>query len=85
MAIVVVEIRPETQAELPRQAAARGVEAGAYAARLLEEAAQSPARTLSLDSDQLESALHDFAQFSRKIPSLADEALSRASLYRDHD
>jgi len=25
------------------------------------------------------------AQFSHKIPSLPDEAFTRASLYRDHD
>jgi hypothetical protein len=39
---IVVEIRPEVQAELARQAASRGSVIEAYAASLLEEAAQVP-------------------------------------------
>ena len=38
---ITVEIRPEIKAELARQAAAHGVEMGAYAASLLEEAARA--------------------------------------------
>jgi hypothetical protein len=38
-----VELRPEIQAELARQAAARGLDVPAYAARLLEQAAQPAA------------------------------------------
>lgn len=38
---ITVEIRPEIKAELARQAAAHGVEMGAYAASLLEEAASA--------------------------------------------
>ena len=40
---ITVEIRPEVQDELARQAAALGIEAGAYAATLLEEAVHLPA------------------------------------------
>jgi hypothetical protein len=36
---ITLEIRPEIQAELARQAAAQGLDMGAYAASLLEEAA----------------------------------------------
>jgi hypothetical protein len=38
---ITLDIRPETQAELARQAAAHGLEMGAYAASLLEEAANA--------------------------------------------
>jgi hypothetical protein len=38
---ITLDIRPETQAKLARQAAAHGLEMGAYAASLLEEAAHS--------------------------------------------
>jgi hypothetical protein len=40
---ITVDIRPEVQAELARQAAASGMGIDAYAASLLEEAAHLPA------------------------------------------
>jgi hypothetical protein len=40
---ITVDISPEVQAELTRQAAAHGMGIDAYAAGLLEEAAQPPA------------------------------------------
>jgi hypothetical protein len=40
---ITVDIRPEVQAELTRQAAAHGMGIDAYAASLLEEAAHLPA------------------------------------------
>jgi hypothetical protein len=39
---ITVAIRPEVQDELARQAAALGIEVGAYAASLLEEAVHLP-------------------------------------------
>jgi len=39
---ITVDIRPEVQAELARQAASRGTRIEAYAASLLEEAVQLP-------------------------------------------
>jgi hypothetical protein len=82
---IIVDIKPEVQEELSRQAAAHGVDIGAYAARLLEEAAHVPARPKTLSRSQLENTLQELAQFSHKIPLLPDEAFSRESLYRDHD
>jgi len=38
---ITLDIRPETEAELARQAAAHGLGVGAYAATLLEEATQA--------------------------------------------
>jgi hypothetical protein len=40
---ITVDIRPEVQAELARQAASRGTQIEAYAASLLEEAVHLPA------------------------------------------
>ena len=82
---IIIEIKPEVQAELTRQAAARGVELGAYAATLLEEAAQVPAGRKRLSPSQLDNTLRELGQFSQKIPLLPDDAFSRESLYRDHD
>lgn len=80
-----INIKPEVRAELVRQAAAHGVDLGDYAANLLEEATQVTAGPRKLTLEQLDKALEEMAQFSEKIPSLPDEALSRESLYRDHD
>jgi len=82
---IIIDIKPEVQEELSRQAAARGVDIVVYAARLLEEAAHVPAEPKTLSQSQLENTLRELAQFSPKIPLLPDEAFSRESLYRDHD
>jgi len=82
---IIIDIKPEVQAELSRQAAAHGVDVGAYAATLLEEAARNPGEYKSLSRGQLDKTLEELAQFSHKIPLLPDEAFSRESLYRDHD
>jgi hypothetical protein len=82
---IIVEIKPEVQLALSRQAAARGTDVSAYAAELLEEAAQGRAERKALSEDQLDRTLQELAQFSHKIPALPDEAFSRESLYRDHD
>lgn len=82
---IIINVKPEVQAELSRQAAAHGVDIGAYAASLLEEAAQVSAGSRKLSQDELDRTLQELAQFSHKIPLLPDEAFSRESLYRDHD
>jgi hypothetical protein len=96
-----VDIKPESQAELARQAAAQGIGVELYAAHLLEQAAhvpeelgsqaEPPPRALPAfveepyDPQPLEVFLREMAQFSHKIPSLPDEAFSRASLYGEDD
>jgi hypothetical protein len=82
---ITVDITPEVQAELARQAATHGRAVEAYAAILLEEAVHLPAGADRLSQDRLENTLREMAQFSHKIPALPDEAFTRESLYRDHD
>jgi hypothetical protein len=82
---IIINIKPEVETELTRQAAAHGVELDAYAATLLEEAAHMCAASKKLSPDQLDRTLQELAQFSHKIPILPDEAFSRESLYQDHD
>jgi hypothetical protein len=82
---ITVDIRPEVQAELARQAAAEGRAIEAYAASLLEEAVHLPAGASRLNQDRLENTLREMAQFSHKIPALPDEAFTRETLYQNHD
>jgi hypothetical protein len=84
--IITVEIKPEVQAELATQAAARGMDVPAYAAAILEQAAQpAPLEPQNRSLEEFEKTLDRIAQFSYKIPVLPDEAFSRENLYQDHD
>jgi len=80
-----VDITPEVQAELARQAIAHGRAVEAYAASLLEGAVRLPASAGRLSQDRLENTFREMAEFSHKVPILPDEAFTRESLYRDHD
>jgi hypothetical protein len=82
---IILDIKPEVQAELTRQAASHGVDLSAYATTLLEEAAHVPGGAKTLSQGQLDNTLKELAQFSHKIPLLPEEAFSREGLYRDHD
>ncbi len=82
---IVINIKPEAEAELTRQAAAHGVQPEDYAAALLEEAVHTGASAKALTKDQLDRTLQELAQFSQKIPLLPDEAFAREGLYQDHD
>ena len=51
---IIINIKPEAQAELTRQAAAHGVQLEDYAAALLEEAVHPGPRAKTLTTDQLD-------------------------------
>ena len=74
---ITLDIKPELQAELARQAAAHGSVLESYAASLLEEAVHVPAAANKLNQERLENTLREMGQFSHKIPSLPDEAFTR--------
>jgi hypothetical protein len=83
---ITVNIKPEVEAELARQAEVRGMDVPAYAATLLEQAAHPPqAESVNRPLEEFEKTLDRIAQFSDKIPVLPDEAFSRESLYQDRD
>jgi hypothetical protein len=85
--VLTIKIPDELQARLERQAKARGTDVSALAAELLNGAAQETAapEETPYDSTRLKKFLADMAQFSDRIPDLPDEALSRESIYCDHD
>ena len=82
---IIINIKPEIETELTRQAAAHGVDIDAYAATLLEEAVHVGAESKKLSPDQLDRTMQELAQFSDRIRLLPDEAFSRESLYQDCD
>ena len=82
---IIINIKPEAEAELTRQASAHGVQPEDYAAALVEDAVHLGATAKQLTRDQLDRTLQELAQFSHKIPLLPDEAFTREGLYQDHD
>jgi hypothetical protein len=82
---ITINIKPEVEAELARQAEVRGMDVPAYAASLLERAAKPRQADVDRGLEEFEKSLDRIAQFSEKIPALPDEAFSRESLYRDSD
>jgi hypothetical protein len=81
---MIININPEAQAELTRQAKVHGVQPEAYAATLLEEAVHLGAAK-KLTSDRLDCVLRELAQYSHKISRLPNEAFTREGIYQDHD
>ena len=82
---ITIDIKPEIEAELARQAEVRGMDVPAYATTLLEAAAHPPRAQKSRSLEEFEKTLDRIAQFSDEIPALPDEAFSREGLYQDHD
>ena len=82
---ITINIKPEVEAELARQAEVRGMDVPSYATTLLEAAAHRPHTKKSASLEEFEKTLDRIAQFSDEIPALPDEAFSRESLNQDHD
>ena len=82
---ITLDIKCEVQAELARQAAARGSGLESYAASLLEDPLHVPRGATRLNQEQLENTFRELGQFSHKIPTLPDDAFTRESPYQNHD
>ena len=72
--------------ELAAHVQSRGLTPQSYIEDLLaEQVSQKAAASPKLTLEEFDAALDELAQYSDKIPSLPDEALSRESFYQDHD
>jgi hypothetical protein len=69
---IVVEIRPEVQAEIARQAALQGLAIEAHAASLLEEAVKLPTAPSekSFDLERAQAAGARIRELRRELPSV---------------
>ena len=84
-----LEIPPEVQRELARQAEVQGIPVQALVARLPKDAT-SPAAggippQLRRSSVEIEAWLDSLAEFSDQIPALPGETFSRTMIYSGHD
>ena len=70
---ITVDIRPEVQAELARQAASDGRAIEAYAASLLEEAVDLPAETLTNAENRKPEGRKSLVEVCAMVGGLADD------------
>jgi hypothetical protein len=76
---VTLDLRPEIEARLAEHACARAVAVEEYLGKVVEEAVQRP--TL----EEFRTAMDQLADWGRGLPHLPDSALTRDSIYQDHD
>jgi hypothetical protein len=82
-----LEIPPEVQRELAREAEARGVAIPALAIHLLEEAIirRSPPARRGRSMEQIREWIDSLAEYSDQIPAMPGATFPREAMYSDHD
>ena len=84
-----LEIPPDIQSKLAREAEARGVAIPALAVRLPEEAVARPTAAIPAPAGrspfQIRAWLDSLSEFSDQIPALPGETFTRGLSYHDHD
>ncbi len=79
-----LELKPDVEANLAARARARGVSLDAYLQGVIEELARAEAPR-SANAQAVLATLDALAEMGRNLPTLRTSALSRESIYRDHD
>jgi hypothetical protein len=81
---VKLDLKPDVEANLTAQARARGVALNDYLNSVIEDLARSGAAG-TLAHRNLQATLDAMAEAGRGHPHLSDYAISRESIYSDHD
>ena len=81
-----IELAPEVEARLRREAEARGVDPAEYAGQLIQLQLPTPeqvvgSRSAELSPDEWIRQFHEWAETHRNLPPLPPEAFERASFY----
>lgn len=78
-----IELKPEVEASVVAQAQARGLSVAEYVKQLIEDQVGFSERPH--DPQRLEAMLDKLAEMGKDLPPLSDYALTRESIYEDHD
>ena len=81
---VKLELTPEVEANLAAQARAHGVPLHTYLQGLIESFARTET-TRAAGPHDIEATLDRLAEMGKDLPHLPCSALTRESIYRDHD
>jgi len=79
-----LDLKPEVEAYLATQARTQGVSLGAYLEGVLEDLARSEVAPPASAPD-LTAALDALAEMGKGLPILPPSALTRDSIYQDHN
>jgi hypothetical protein len=82
---ITLNLPPEVETRLAAQARALGLELNVYVQTLLQQQAVLGRSEQAINLEQFEAELDALAQGSDKLPNLPPEALTRESIYQDHD
>ena len=79
-----LELKPDVEAKLAAQARVKGVALGDYLQSVIEDLARSEA-VLPASAQDITATLDALAEMGRGLPRLPLSALSRDSIYQDHN
>ena len=82
---ITLELPPEIEEVLTAQARARGLQLDVYVRVLIEERAATAHRVHTMTPAEVDAELDELARDSEKLPYLPPEALTRESIYKDHE
>jgi hypothetical protein len=79
-----LEIKPEIEASLNAQAAAKGLPLDAYLQDAIEDLARAPAAPAA-NLQEFRATLDTLAEMGKSLPHVSSAAFSRGSIYQDHN
>ena len=79
-----LEIKPEIEASLNAQAAAKGLPLDAYLQNAIEDLARAQAGPAA-NLEECRAALDTLAEMGKSLPHVPSSAFSRESIYQDHN
>jgi len=82
---ITLNLPPDVETKLAAQARELGLQLDTYVQSLLQERASKIAAEQTTDLKQFEAELDALSKGSEKLAYLSAEALTRASIYQEHD
>lgn len=80
-----IELKPEVEERLEREAAAKGVSVESYVEELIEQQFSRPPKTSQVGAEEVDHVLDSLAEGLDNRPVLPPEAYRRESIYLEHD
>jgi len=80
-----IELKPEVEERLGREASARGVSMEAYVEDLIERQVSGTGKAPSVGLEDLDRVLDALAEGSEGRPTLPPEAYTREGIYQEHN
>lgn len=80
-----IELKPEVEERLGREASAKGVSVETYVEDLIERQIALPHETSRVDLEEFDRVLDMLSEGSEDRPALPAEAYTRESIYQEHN